>query len=127
MTQKPFMFKSGRIFRFSEIRHVMYEPVMRTTGHVHLSGFGDSQVIEYTGEVDRKKLRVQTGYYHYTVDATHDGVREKIRRLRQQEAEALDLIDAQISLLRQEREDLIKKAWQAGNTVTVKELVERIK
>jgi len=127
MTQKTFVLKSGKWIRLAELKRVSYRPIRRQIDSVSIPGIGSMPVMKDTGKLDKSRIELWTDMMNFSVDATHDGVKEKIRRLRQQESDSLDLIDAQISLLRQEREDLIKKAWQAGNTVTVKELVERIK
>ena len=126
MTQKTFVLKSGKAIRLAELKRVSYRPSRRQIDTIAIPGIGKCPVMESTGRLDKSRIDLRTDMMNFSVEATHDGVKEKIRRLRQQEADALDLIDAQISLLRQEREDLIKKAWQAGNTVTVKELEERI-
>ena len=126
MAQKPFVLKSGKFIKLAELKRVSYRPIRRQIDTIAIPGIGKCPVMESTGRLDKSRIDLWTDMMNFSVEATHDGVKEKIRRLRQQEADALDLIDAQISLLRLEREDLIKKAWQAGNTVTVKELVERI-
>lgn len=108
--------------RLTDIRRVEYLPITRKTGTM----FGNCPVSELTGRFDKSRLYVTSLHGNHTMQATHDGVKARLRRLRQQEADKLEAIDAQIEELRKEREAVIKLAWKNGNTVTVKELTEKI-
>jgi len=126
--------KSGEHIRLGEIKRVSYKPITRVISKTTIPGFGTIPISEGTGRFDKTKLELWTDVMNYTTDATHDGVKAKIRRLRAQEADQLDAIDAELDCLRAKldclrakRQALIKLAWQNGNTVTVKELTEQIK
>jgi len=138
MSQKPYVYKFGRIIiKQGEIRTVYYGQIMRQTGSIEVGGFGNIPTMTSTGRVNRNELRIEmtsTGRVnrnelridmnsvYVTTSATHQGVNATIRRLREQEAEILDEIDAQLTDLRKRREAILKLAWKKGHTVTVKEL-----
>lgn len=97
-----------------------YWPLMRDSGR-RMAGM---IISEPTGKVDRGRLRVSCGGDSQTVPATRDGVGAQVRRMRPQEFEQLEALNARIRALKLERRELKELAWRKAHVVTVKELVE---
>jgi len=120
--QKPFIYKyNGRNYQIV-LKSVSFGHVLRDTGE---SRFG-IRVATIAGEnKSRIRLNPEEGRSQ-VIDANKDAVHKTIRLPREQEAKLLDGIDEQIKALREQREELLKTAWQKANIITVKELIELI-
>lgn len=125
--QKPFLIKgkTDKFPRQNELRGVSYKTITKIVGTID-SPFGKINHIKATGRVDKSQLELWTDGYSYTIPATRDGIKTTIRRLREQEAALLDMLDKKIRDLRDERALVLKTAWSKANVITVKELVDRI-
>ena len=109
-----------------EIKAVTYRQLTKRVGSITVPGFGTIPKSQLTGEFDKSTLDIITDLQNYVVKATHDEIKKKFRRLRDSEAAELDQIEAELSRLREERKAIMQKAWDRGNVVPVKELVEWI-
>jgi hypothetical protein len=109
----------------TEIRRVAYRPIFKRVGTLDCGPFGNIPHSVQTDKIDKSRLDIDPWHgTGFVILATREGVHSHIRRLRDQEAKILDEIDAQIAALREQRKEALKLAWQKGNTVTVKELIE---
>ncbi len=89
---------------------------------------GWAREVAGTGKFNHSKLELWPLPHYgsvYIVAATHDGVKAKVRYLRETEEQKLAEIDAQIAALKHQRRELLELAWTKGNTVTVRELTEK--
>src|SRR5690348_1720215 len=121
--------KPARIFQASEL--TVEHPEIRRTTYSNLGGFRFGHSTG-TGRIDRRKLDIrspQVSSYVFRVPATAEGVKSVLRRIRPQEAEQLDAVDAditrlqlQIDALKEQRKQALHTAWQRGNVVRLKEL-----
>ena len=121
--------KPARLFQASEL--IAEHPEIRKTTYSNLGGFRFGHSTG-TGRIDRRKLDIrssQVSSYVFRVAATAGGVKSVLRRLRPQEAEQLDAIDAdiarlqaQLDALKEQRKQALHTAWQRGNVVRLKEL-----
>jgi hypothetical protein len=126
-----FRWRPARIFQASEL--TAEHPEIRKTTYSNLGGFRFGHSVG-TGRIDRRKLDIrspQVSSFVFRVTATAEGVKSVLRRIRPQEAEQLDDIDAQIvSLeaqlagLRDRRKATLHVAWQRGNVVRLKDIKE---
>ena len=125
--------KPARIFQASEL--TVEHPEIRKTTYSNLGGFRFGHSTG-TGRIERRKLDIrspQVASYVFRVSATAEGVKSVLRRIRLQEAEQLDAIDADISrlqaqmdALKEHRQQALHSAWQRGNVVRLKELEDRM-
>jgi hypothetical protein len=123
--------KPARIFQASEL--TVEHPEIRKTSYSNLGGFRFGHSTG-TARIDRRKLDIrslQVSSFVFRVAATAEGVKSVLRRIRPQEAEQLDAIDAdigrlqaQLDALRDQRKQALHAAWQRGNVVRLKELEE---
>ena len=121
--------KPARAFQASEL--TVEHPEIRKIRYSNLGGFRFGHSTG-TGRFDHGKLDIrspQVSSYVFRVPATAEGVKSVLRRIRPQEAEQLDAIDADIAQLQAEldalkerRKQALHTAWQRGNVVRLKEL-----
>lgn len=116
--------KSQNGISLVEIKTAMYKPETKPIGSVYIEGLGNIATMRTSG-IDKNKFQIATTSGWINLDATPNSIKEKLRRLRPQEAEILDGIDRQIAELRAKRENALKEAWKKGNVVTVKEIREK--
>jgi hypothetical protein len=134
MTQFLFKHHGDLLPRVGEIAKVGYKEKMKVVERMNVRGIGDLNIMGGSGKFDHGMLEViaaKAGVYN--VEATREGVRSKIRRLRPDEAAQLASIENEIAVqeavlaeLKSARREILKAAWAKGHAVTVKELVERI-
>jgi hypothetical protein len=104
--------------------HISFKPI-----HVRLHGF-----LEDSGRRDRSTLYIwrQGAVQHSVyVRASAAGLKTAMRRLRAQEAEKLDDLDRSIQhhqqaikALREERDRVLRDAWQVANVVRLSEVLD---
>lgn len=75
-----------------------------------------------TGKFNRSKITIHVQGYGCTTSATAEGIKKVIRRLRPQERERIETIDAEIHRLQRERQTIVKEAWVKAHVVTVSEV-----
>lgn len=109
--------------RVSEVKKVTHPFVMKDAGYIDIPGIGKCLARERTGGKDTKKFEVWTVGRNYTMDATHDGIKEKMRIVRPEEEAELARIAAEIARLQELRKEVLKKAWNKAHVVTVKHLL----
>jgi hypothetical protein len=139
MAQPPFLLcfrwrKPARIFQASEL--TAEHPEIRKTAYSNLGGFRFGHSTG-TGRIDSRKLDIrspQVSSYVFRVPATAEGVKSVLRRIRPQEAAALDAIDqdiadlqARLDALRERRKDALHAAWQRANVVRLKEVEDLLR
>lgn len=73
---------------------------------------------------DRSRVRAGVGYQSSEMALRRTEIRKHLRRLRPQEAAELDALDTKIRALRDERDGVLRRAWQRGHVMTVKEVRE---
>jgi hypothetical protein len=107
---------------------VYHREITRATGR-QLGGF--FSVHEGTGRYDRTRIWItRKGGDSAVVPATAAGVKAGVRRLRPEEAEQLDELDARIEAakavvrgLNAERDELTKVAWRKAHVVRLSEVL----
>jgi hypothetical protein len=122
---KPFILMYNGFPLLVDLKRVSYPPKTKVTKTIKVDGFGNIPVTTPTGKFDHSQITLWKTSPTLTISENKTAIDSRLRRLRQQEAEELEKIDAEIHELRTRREALIKKAWIKGNVVTVKELTER--
>lgn len=93
--------------------------------------FGTGRELETVGQ-NRKRLEVRGHpYWSREIPATKAGVDSLIRRIRPEDQAAIAALDVtaehlrkQLTDLKRDRRDMLHEAWQRGNKVSLKEIVE---
>ena len=134
MAQPPFLLyfrwrKPARLFQASEL--TVEHPEIRKVTYSNLGGFRFGHSTG-TGRIDRRKLDIrspQVSGYVFRVAATAGGIKGVLRRIRPQEATALDAIDqdiadlqARLDALKELRKETLHVAWQRANVVRLKDV-----
>jgi len=104
-----------------ELQRVTYRHFTEPTGNI-----GGFQIVRSTGKIDKNSIELWTNHTHLVVSPTRESVHAKIRKLREQEAAQLAEIAEQMKALHAKKLEILQAAWNRGNVVTVKELLERI-
>ena len=115
--------------RLTNIAGVMHPPVLKKVGTIHFDGIGDIPKMRSTGRYDANTFEVQftDSFGAVAMPKDRDAIHKKVRKLREQERGLIDAIDEQIKVLRSQRDELLRLAWQNGNVVTIKELEGLVK
>jgi len=121
--------KPARIFQASQLG--VEHPEIRRVKYSNLGGFRFGHSTG-TGRRDHNKLDIsspEVRSFVFRVAATAEGVKSVLRRIRPQEAQLLDAIDADIAQLqaqleglKQRRAEALQRAWQQGNVVRLKDV-----
>ena len=121
--------KPARIFQASTLK-AEHPEIRKTRYHT----FGGMRIGHSTGtgRIDGRSLDItspEVSSHVFRVPASAEGVKSVLRRIRRQEAAALDALDtdiqrlqAQLSALRERRADVLRTAWQHGNVVRLREV-----
>jgi hypothetical protein len=115
--------------RLSNIAGVQYAPVLKKIGTLHVEGLGDIDKMTTTLSRDINTLQVNftDSFGLVTIKKDRGAIHQRVRRLRQQEAQRIADLDEEIRALRLQRDSLVRLAWKNGNTVTIKELEAMVK
>lgn len=149
MSQPQYLLRLGRtLIQTSALRVTRIEK--HRVKSVRQSPIGPIREVEGTGRFESDVLRVAVhsrdeqrpiladgrptgGNRMEQVERSAAGVKRTVRRLRPQEAEQIDLIDARIAEheaaiteLRARRTDLVRDAWSKANVVRLAEIEELI-
>lgn len=123
MPQREFLYqerRGGRIYQ-PETIDAFYLEAREPTGE-SLAGM---RVMRGTGRFNRERIHLRAGKFGtLSIERAPDAVKRHLRRLRPQEAERLDEIDADIERLQAERRELMATAWAKGHVITLKEITD---
>lgn len=129
MTQLPYIVRdplSKHIVQ-AEIDAVGHPEIEKVVKVHHVEGIGTLRQVAGTGRYVMSKFSILVNRYTaHTMPSTHEAVRAFIRKLRPEEAAELDRIDDAITALREQRREVVMRAWARGHAVTVKELEAQI-
>ena len=126
MTQPKYLMRISTKTRINQVDSftVHYKPISKYSGE---SVFG-IPIYKNTGKLDKCNLFVNSQYGSpFTMKPTKSSLQAHIRKLRDTEAEKLSIIDEQIESLRMERKEILQRAWDRGNCITLKEIKGLIK
>lgn len=138
-TQHAFLIRGARLVQSLGFRAARV-PKYRRAGTV--AGFPYS---EPTGTFEANRLQVSpigavlstgqpsSSFGYVVVDRSAAGVKARVRRIREQEAVAIDALDEQLEAtkqhladLRKQRDAAVRTAWRKANVVRLSEIEERL-
>lgn len=105
------------------VRHkfdVWYAAVTKDSGRT-MAGM---RVFVGTGKISKDRFTMTADTQCTTIPATHDAIRTRFRKVRDEELAQISALDEEIRALQAKRNALVKVAWEKGHAVTVKELTE---
>lgn len=107
----------------TEVHTINHPRIRKIDRVVPLDGFGDVNIMKDTGKLDNARFEIGTKRAGWLqVEASREGVKSKLRRVRPEEQAMLDAIDEKIHALHEQKNELLKLAWSKAHVVTVKEL-----
>lgn len=146
MNQRPYLVRlyrregnRGQVAQAARI-HVQEPERTKVARSTRIPGLGSIDTHVGTGQYERTTLRLSAGdaefrpghrtsNFYRLIPRTAAGVKEVLRRLRDQEAAELDAIDADIAaalervrVLAEQRREVLARAWQRGNVVRLSEV-----
>ena len=120
MSQLEFLIRTSRN---RPIRQVEKLSAFYMQGKTYIGKTGPFPTYQANGIYSHGKVEIWTKTDAVSsVPLTAEGVRAVVRRLRPQEAERLDALDAEEQRLRERRKELMAEAWAKGHVVTVAEV-----